>query len=101
MLLRKYHHRPVKNPDVVQTAFFRGFAFVVNNGGIGKIIIFETAFHDAVRKVNVFAVHEKIFVEQADFSQNRPSKEHKRADQNVNFVRFVFAQMPQIILIEN
>ena len=63
-------HRLIEGTHIVERAFFGAFPFVVNNSCIGEVVVFKTSQYDAVRKVDVFAIHKKLFIKSADLFIN-------------------------------
>ena len=60
-------HRVVKHENIVQAALFRAFAFIMNDPRFGEIVVLITCLGDAVRKVDIFAIHKELLIEQAGF----------------------------------
>ncbi|MNV23232.1 hypothetical protein D3C71_1142390 [compost metagenome] len=82
------NHRTIEYEHVIDRAFLGTFSFVVNDPGFRKINILITAFDNPVRQINVFAVHEKCFIQQSDLIQSFLSHQHKSSGKNFNLIGF-------------
>ena len=100
MFAGKEDHGLIKNADVVDTAFFSAFPFVMDDAGIGQVMVAKTTLLDAVGKVDVFAVHKKLLVQQAYLVQRCFAHEHKSPRKDIYLVVFIFGKKPQVITIE-
>jgi len=100
VLAGKNHHGPVKHKHVVHAGALRAFALVMNDAGAGEVHVFPAALGEAVREVNVLAVHEVVFVEQAHCVEGGFAQQHKGSAQHLYFVGFVGAQKAQVVAPE-
>ncbi|MNY13934.1 hypothetical protein D3C86_1470920 [compost metagenome] len=101
MLACKNDHRTVEYENVIHRAFLRTFSLVMNDPCFREVYILITALNDAVGEVNVFSVHKKCFVEQTYFIQRFLAHQHKCTGKNLNFVRFEFGQIAQMVFPED
>ena len=67
MFARKNDHGVIEHPHIVQATFFGAFSFIVNDGGVGQVIVCVAGLHNALAEVQIFAIHKKGFIEQAYF----------------------------------
>ena len=63
MFTGKKDHCLIKNAHVIDAAFFGAFPFVMDDAGIGQVVVAIATHLDAVRQVDVFPVHKKLLVE--------------------------------------
>ena len=68
--------------------------------GSGDVVIFKSGFHETERQVDVFAVHEKVFVESVDFSEQIGFDKGECSGKDVDVVRFVGRQVAEMVFRE-
>ena len=93
VFLSKNGHGLVKYFDIINAVFFGALTLVMDNSGIGKIVIFIPSLYNAVTQINVFAIHEKRFIEQAYFFEYFFFDHHKSTTQNIGLVGFEFVKI--------
>ena len=96
MLAVEDEHGIVERMHIAHGVFFSAFTLVVNHVH-GQIPVVEAGLHYAIRQVNVFAIHEEIFVEAANVLQQICAAKHVSSRQNVNLARLKLRQEPQMI----
>ena len=99
VLAEEDEHGLVENADVVVSALVRTLAFVVEDGS-GHIEVFEPGLEDAVGEVDVFAVHEEVFVEQAALPEGAAACEEAGAADDFDFVDVVRVEILHIVTPE-
>ena len=97
MLAGENLHRIVEHNYVIYTAFLGTFTLVVNDCRLWEIIVVVAAQSNAVRQVNVLAVHEKCLVEQTYFLQGLGTQKHKCTRQHINLVDFVLVEISKMV----
>ena len=97
MLAVKKGHGPVKNPDIIDAALLCALSFVMDDSGVREIIIFISRPDNAVREVDVFAIHEKGLIKEPDFVQNAFAQHHEGTRQHFHLVYFLIAQISQVV----
>ena len=97
MLFGENLHSAIKHEHIVDAGFLCAFALIVDNAGFGEIIVFIATLRDAIRQVDVLAIHEKGLVKQADLVHRFLAHEHKGTSQNLHFVGFVVGEMAHVI----
>ena len=63
MFIGKNLHGLVENIDIIQTAFLGALSFVVNDSGIGHVMVLITTLHDSPTQINILTVHEKSLIQ--------------------------------------
>ena len=96
MLAIEDEHGIVERMHIAHGVFFSAFTFVVNHVH-WQIPVVEAGLHYAIRQVNVFAIHEEIFVEAANVLQQICAAKHVSSRQNVNLARLKLRQEAQMI----
>ena len=100
MLLGKLDHGFVKHKHIVYTTFFGAFTFVMNDFGFRKIVVFITTQYQSITQINVFAIHEKILVQQTNLIQGRLTQPHIRTRQHINGVDLMLVQITAMVFAE-
>ena len=70
-------HGAVEDKYVVDAGLLRALALVVDDARFGEIIVLVATLRDAVRQVDVLAIHEEGLVEQADFIERFTPHQHE------------------------
>src|SRR5688572_2799805 len=60
-------HCPVKNEYIINTAFLCTLPFIMNDPCSREIVIVVACFCNTVTQINVFTIHEIIFIKQSRF----------------------------------
>ena len=97
MFLGKNLHGAIEDEHIIDAGLLRAFALVVDDACLGEIVVLVTALRDAIRQVNVFAIHEKGLIQQTNFVECLLPHEHESTSQNLHFVGFVVREMPHVI----
>ena len=69
----------------------------MDDTGLGEIIVLVAALGDAVRQVDVLAVHEEGLIKQPNLVQSFATHEHESAREDLAFVGLVIGEMPHIV----
>ena len=78
MFGRKNQHRFVKNRHIIERPLFCTLPLVMNDSGAGKIMILPPSFNNSPAEIDIFPVHEKVFIQDTYFIQSRFTHPHKR-----------------------
>ena len=97
VLLGENLHRTIEHKHVVDAGFLGALALVMDDARLGKIVVLVAALRDAIRQVDVLAVHEKSLVEQAHLIQGLAPHQHESAGQNLHFVDLIVGEMAHVI----
>ena len=97
MLLGKNFHGTVEDENIVDAGLLGALALVVDDACLGEIVVLVAALRDAIRQVNVLAIHEKGLVKQTNFVERLFTHQHESTSQNLHFVGFVVREMPHVI----
>ena len=100
MLLGENNHGLVKGADVIQAPFLRAFSLVMNNLRFREVVVFEARLFDPVGQVNIFAIHEKRFVEQSGPVEGATAHKHETAHQHIHRIGLIHGQMAEVVLVE-
>ena len=77
MFLGKNAHGIVKYNYVINAAFLGAFAFVVDDACLRKIVVMIVRFYNAIRNINILAIHKKGFIQQSCFIKRSLAYKHK------------------------
>ena len=72
----------------------------MDDGGSRQVIVLVPPLEDAVRKVDIFSVHEELLVEQADLVQDAAAHPHIGTGQDLHRIGFVLGQVAQVVVVE-
>ena len=69
----------------------------MNDARIGIIIVFPTSKNDAVRKVHILPVHEKLLVQQSHLVQHLLTHQHERTREHLHLMRGMLIEVGQMV----
>nr|GFD11213.1 hypothetical protein [Tanacetum cinerariifolium] len=96
MLVGKNGHGPVKYEHVVDARALGALALVVDDACPGKVPVLPAALGEAVREVDVLAVHKVVFVEQAHLVEGGLAQQHVGAAEYRHLVRLAGVEKPEV-----
>ncbi len=73
----------------------------MQDGQIAQIIILVARLPDPVAEVYVFTIHEEALIKKPDFIQHVFADHHIGTSQHVDFMRFLLAQISQMVMPKN
>ena len=97
MLLGKDLHSAIEDKHIIDAGLLGALTFVMDDTCLGEIVILVTTLRDAVRQVDVLAVHEKCLIEQPHLVQSFLSHEHEGTGQNLDLVGLIVGKMTHVI----
>ena len=100
MLSEEDEHGLVKRVDVAVTALVGRFALIVDDGR-RDIPVAVSCLEKAVGEVDVFAIHEELFVESPRRLQCLVAAEHERSADNLNLCGMVLVEIAHIVLSQS
>ena len=68
------------------------------DGSIRKIVVFIAGLFYAIRQVNIFPIHEIIFIQQSHFPEHVGAQQHECSGQHIDFMIFIFIEVTEVIL---
>ena len=75
----KYQHCLVEGKSRSNNIYGRTFSLVMNDLCLGVVPYRVTAFSHSPAKIQVFTIHEKLFIKTADRNELRSSDKHERS----------------------
>ena len=93
-------HRLVEHLHIAHRVFFGAFALVVEHVH-RQVPVLVALFHHAVGEVDVFAIHEEIFVKPTYLLKQIGAAEHVGTSQNVDGVGLKLVEIAKVVFSES
>ena len=101
MFLREDGHGVVEHEHVVHRALLGALAFVVDDARFGQVPVLVAARGDAVAQIDILAIHEETFVQEAHFVERSFPQEHARTGKDLDRRGLVLLQVTKVVAAEH
>ena len=96
VLAEEDEHGFVEHVHVAETGLLRALSLVVQDAQ-GQVPVLPSGFEQPVAQVDVFAIHEEVFVEQSYLLKRRAPEEAESAADNLDLGRLVPGEVPHVV----
>lgn len=100
VLAEKDKHSFVERMDVIVRALMGRFTLVVEDGS-RNVPVVELPLEEAIREVDILAIHKELLVESTTSFDSGTTTKHKRSADDFNLCRLVVVKITHIVLTES